>query len=72
MRHKLFKVAIFIGNDQMMFKHHIARALKKLAEELEQNSQRGDVEDIDYGEQGLIKDLNGNEVGQWRCTWVKK
>jgi hypothetical protein len=69
---KKFVLTIEIGNAEMYLKHHLAHALKKLAAELEANSTHGDVEDIDIGENGLIKDLNGNRVGHWRCMARRK
>jgi len=55
-----FNLTIRLGNDAMQSPADVGRSLRKLAERFE---------DIDgaamSGEDGIILDLNGNNVGGW-------
>lgn len=52
----MFSLAIEIGNSAMESPDDVARALRRLADELETSSAAGN---------GRIRDDNGNAVGRW-------
>ncbi len=51
-----FVLKIQLGNEAMQSKSHIAAALRELA---------FDLENLDRERFGIVRDENGNTVGQW-------
>lgn len=58
----IFNVKITMGNDAMLNGYDIARALRSIADDVEEIVEETGV----TGEmQGKVMDLNGNSVGEW-------
>ena len=57
-----FKLEISMGDDAMSTENDVAEAILKVARKLMPN---GPV-------QGVIHDVNGNRVGEWKFTGVRR
>lgn len=55
-----FKVTIDSSNVEMCTRLHVAQALEELATRLRRQSAEGVK-----GMAGIVRDMNGNTVGQW-------
>ena len=61
-----FKLEIELGNDAMQTGEDIAAALHHVAGAID---TIGDMRGADpYDKSGVIRDLNGNRVGQWKVV----
>lgn len=52
----MFELKITLGNDAMKYRRHIGEALRKVGERIEWH----------HDTEGLIRDENGNKVGEWK------
>ena len=56
-----FTLTISLGNAAMQSREDVAAALAQLAARL------SDDGDFQNGDQGNLRDANGNRVGAWKC-----